>query len=621
MKVKIIGLPKAQFGRKSTPKRQTGGSDIPVTQGLPDNLSHLANIEAEGGEVYQNQNGGFTKIDDKAPSHEQGGVMIPDAERVLEDTSTTRKDKHSKRLKMSPGEVKEIFGFKPKKPVSHAEAFELANKEYDKQRGKVNSAQTQINDLPIMDKMSFNSAKLNFQNRDQFIPSQNDVFNTLFEHQESIKAVHDIPNDGQAKYGGYRVKKAQAGGTIEPYQGGQPPADITPTGNSNRFQYDGGLGAFKEAWKPILDLDQYKSAEEAQGATYDWLVKNQPDVAASIWKEQGLTSKGRRMMDPKSKDYDADFAKAAKNVFDNSGKVKDKADLSPEILAAMSPAYSDKMLGIRSVTPSQLTQTDNTPGQRIQPKAPGQQMPVKQPNVTLNPRFINQPRNEFNEATHWYDLAPGVSELVDSMSRDPELYNPVQLHQLKYKLMNPTAALNANQADFNAAAQALGNENIGSGATAANLSNLTAQKYRANNQVLGQYENQNASIQNQEIGYNTNVRDRQSLADAQSREKFYSSVLQGRDNQRLQKLQAIQDLSRVAQLKARQNKSGNLILKMTPAFDQNGEYNGYQYLPVLPDGMDQGFIPQAQTKPGKSTSRTTTTFKVGDKTVKTTNSN
>lgn len=629
MKVRVVGLPNLGTKKvriKGVPKRQAGG-DTPVTHGLPDNLSHLANIEAEGGEIYQNHDGDFTKIADDAPSHEQGGVMIDDAERVLEDTSTTRKDKHSKRLKMSPGEVNTVFGVKPKKPLSHAQTFEFVNKKYDEQRGKFNKAQSELNNTDNLDKPAVKSAELNFVNR-KGVPSKDDVFNTLFEHQEAIKAVHDIPNDGQAKYGGFKFKggggdynKAQTGGAIQPYAGGAPPSDVTPTGNSNKFQYEGGLDAFKSAWKPILDLDKYNSVEDAQSATYDWLVKNQPEVAASIWKEQGLTAKGKKLMDPKSKDYNPAFAKAAKNIFDNSGKLKKDVDLDPATLSAISPAYSDKMLGVRSVTPSQFTDQDNTPPPARpapQPVIPGA---PKEPNVNINPRFLNQPKNQFNEATNWYDLAPGMAELLDSQTRDAELYNPTQVHQLKYKRLDPTSALRANQGDYDAALQSLGNERLGSGDRAANIANLTAQKYKANNQVLAQYENQNAGIQNNEVTYNTQARDRQSLADARSRESFYDNVLKSRDNQRLQKLQAIQDLSRVQQFKARQNRSGNLILKMTPAFDQNGEYNGYQYLPTLPDGADQGFIPQTPTKDKKPTSRTTTTFKVGDKTVRTTNSN
>lgn len=608
MKVRIVKVPKAQ-----------AGGNMKVVKGLPKNLHHMANIEAEAGEVYQDDNGDINKISDQEKSHEQGGVMIPNAERVLEDTSTDRKDKFSKHLKMSPTEVETIFGFKPKSPVSHAKAFELANAEFGKQTDKFNKAQKNIDETKTMDKLSNNSAKQNFVNR-EFVPTKDDIFNTLFEHQEAIKSVHGIPNDGQAKYGGYKYKM-QTGG-ITSYPGGNTPeGSTTPMGNNNKFAYKGGLDAYKKAWGPLVNLDQYNTVEQAQGATYDWLVKNQPDVAASIWKEQGLTAKGRKMLDPNSKTYDAGFAKTAKRLFDTTGKLKEDADLSAENLKAISPAYTDNNLGIRAVTPSQFTQTDK-PVQAVQPTPPGPNTPPKQPNVNINPQMVKQPNNKFYEPTHWYDIAPGMAELVDSMSRDPELFNPVQLHQLKYKLLNPTAALNANAADYNAAAQSLGNENIGSGASAANLSNLTAQKYRANNQVLGQYENQNAGIQNQEISYNTEVRDRQSLEDAQSREKFYTNVLKSRDNQRLQKLQAIQDVSRVQQLKARQNASGNLVEKLSPAFDQHGEYNGYQYVPTLPDGSGQ-FIPQPEVKGkvNRGNTRTTTTFKVGDKTVRTTNSN
>lgn len=510
MRVRIMDIP-------ITSKMQTGGKPLQQTGGLPPGQEHQANIEAENGEVYQNTDGGFTKISDNAPSHEEGGVPINDAERVLEDTSMDRKDKHSKALKISPGEMKEIFGFKPKRGVSHAKAFELAKTHFDKQRGKFNTAQKDLNDQNIMDKFSIASSKQNFVNR-EFVPDEQDVFDTLFAHQEAIKEVNDIPTGGKEnKYGGY-LPKAQYG----------------------------------------------KSRKPAERIFEDRYLKPSPVTATTIPYDSSIdTSK----------------------VIPNDGNIRIVEGLNPE------PGSSDRQ-------------------------------PVK-PGVGVNPRFINQPKNQFSEPTRWYDLAPGIMELVDSMGRDPELYNPIQMHQLKYKLLNPTAAVQANQADFNSAAQALGNQNVGSGVASANMANLLAQKYKANNQIMADYENRNAAITNQEIGYNTSVRDRQSLADAQSREKYYADVLKGRDNQRMQKLQAVQDLSRVAQLKARQNRSGNLILKMTPAFDQYGEYNGYQYVPVLPPEYqgDQDFIPQSRTS-SKNTpkTRTTTTTKLGDKVVKTTTS-
>lgn len=612
-------------------KMQTGGN-IEETSGLPPGKQHLAKIEAENGEVYENDRGGYTKIADGAPSHEQGGVMIGDAERVLEDTSMDRKDKHSKALLMSPGEVESIFGFRPKRGVSHAKAFELGKDHFNKERSKFQTAQQELNQQNVMDKFSVNAAKQNFVNR-EFVPNDDDVFNTLFEHQEAIKSVNDIPTGGKKnKYGGFKPKFQTAG--VVPYEGGKTPeGSTTPTGNSNKFSFQGGLDAYKKAWQPIMDMSQFNTTQDAQESTYNWLNNNDRQSLVDMWEKQGLTAKGRKMMDPKSKDYNKDFAEAAIKIFDKTGKVKKDAEWNPENLSRIAPAYVDKMLAVRAIAPSTQVTTENiqpTSGNtgvastNPEPGTPGRQ--PKQPTVNVNPRFINQPKSAFSEPTRGYDLAPGVMSLLDSMNRDPELYNPAQLHQLKYKLLNPTAAVQANQADFNAAAQALGNQNVGSGVESANMANLLAQKYKANNQIVSDYENRNAAITNQEIGYNTGVRDRQSMADAQSREKYYTDVLKGRDNQRLQKLQAIQDLSRVAQLKARQNRSGNLILKMTPAFDQNGEFNGYQYLPTLPPqiGSDNGeFIPRKAVPKGRTPTaktRTTTTTKIGDRTIRKTTS-
>ena len=58
MKVKIKSVPKEGTKKvkiSGLPSHQAGGN-IPVTHGLPDGLEQFANIEAEGGEVYQDGN-------------------------------------------------------------------------------------------------------------------------------------------------------------------------------------------------------------------------------------------------------------------------------------------------------------------------------------------------------------------------------------------------------------------------------------------------------------------------------------------------------------------------------------------------------------------------------------
>jgi hypothetical protein len=610
MKVKIVGTPKKKVKIVGLPKNQAGGR-TPVVNGLPSGMEHMANIEAEAGEVYQDHDGGINKISDQAPSHEQGGAFIPNAQRVLEDTSMDRKDKASKTLKMSPDEVHTIFGVKPKRPLSHAKAYEFVKGEYGKDVDRFNKEQKGLNEKPNFDRTKYNTARLNFINRED-IPTDQDVFDTLFEHQEAIKAVHGIENDGKSnKYGGW---KAQAGGSDDTpdfglYHGPKYPQDksnlYTPTGKTSEAKLSDKQIA--DAYKAVGQNFNGLKGGKLQSAIYNYLIENQPDVLRQTLKEYGANKK------------------ALVGRAGNLKAFKDPQNATADDLKKAIPFLVDNMPGARIPLPSSDTQTTPPAGtppsfQPSKPQVPGDGGPVNPNTPTPEINLRRGSASKFYEPTNWYDLAPGLAELEGSFTRDPELYNPVQIHELNAKLLDPTAALRANQGDYNAALHALDTENLGSGARAANISNLTAEKYRANNQISAEYENQNAGIKNREIEYNTQARDRQSMADAQSRKEFYTNVLQGRDNQRLQRLQAIQDLSRVQQLKARQNASGNLILQTTPHFNQEGEYNGNQYVANLPPELmgDGSYIPQPPTKSapaGKST--TTTTWKIGDKTYRT----
>lgn len=554
------------------PKYAAGG--MTNVYGLPDELKYFADVEAEAGEVIERQNGGIVKVADDGNTHEQGGEMIPSVRRVLEDTGDKRKDLASKILKVKPEVIQEVFGFKPKTAVTHAKAYELITAELKKTHQLYTDSRKNSNMKPQMDKTAINTLRLNEMFQGQ-LPTEQEVFELLFNHQEGVKAQAGINDDGSMKKCGGK-NKAQAGTGIGTYSGGRTAQGrTTPTGNMNAFNFPGGLEAFKKAWSPFVDLSKFKTVQEAQAATYDYLVKNQPEVAASIWQSQGLTAKGKKLIasDPK-------FAAIVNQVFDKTGKLKEGVNLTPEQLSALTPAYADNMLGIRAITPSvaSKTTTEEIPVEE-QPPVKKQVTPLN-PNVTLNPNFVKHPNNEFYEPTYWSDIAAPFAGLVDSFRRWPELYNPMEFNQLRYKLLDPTAALNANQADFNAAVDVT-DEFGNSGAASANKANMLGQKYRANNQVMSQYDNQNTQIKNNEITYNTQVRDKQSVADAQSREKFYTNVLLGREAQRQQFLTSLSQLARADQLKRRQNTSGNLLLKLSPAFDQFGEYNGYQYLPYL----------------------------------------
>lgn len=596
-------------------KMQAGGGGVQQINGLPEGMEGMADVNAEEGEIVERGTGRIQKISDDAGTHEEGGVNVSNVKRVLEDTSDKRKDRASKNLLLSPDDVEKLIGLRPKRSMTHAKAYEFAIENRNKKAQKIQKGLKAANDQGNLTKYSAASTKLNFENM-QSLPQDQDLFDVIYDHQEGVKSALGINDDGSMAKNGGRVKMYQAGGGIQPYKGG---TQKTPKGNSNAFAFQGGLESFKAAWKPILDLDQYNNVADAQAAVYDYLATNQPDVAQSAWNE-GITAKGKDMLNPKSKSYNKDFATAYGQVFDSNGLLKDGVKMTPEQLKALSPAYADNMLGIRSIVPSQMTTDIPEEYPQIKQVVPEGTPPPIIPNsdVNINPRFTKQPENKFHEATYWDELAPGMMGLADSMLRDPELYNSAEFHQLRLKQLDPTAAMNANQAYFNAVEASLNDSGMeGSGVANANKASLLGSKYKVNNQVQGNYDNQNVGIKNNEIAYNTQVRDKQSMADAETRGRYYRDVQQGRENQRQQKLKSVEDLTRVAQLKRRQNRSGNLIMKLSPAYDQNGEYNGYQYVPVLPPelavGETTGNPVVSQRTPTKSAKKTTTTtFKTAD---------
>lgn len=117
------------------------------------------NVEAEQGEVFDN-NGDILKINDNAASHEEGGVDIQ-ADRVLENTSTKRKDPMSKALRLDKDQVSLLSRFKAKRGMSHSDAYEFEAKENSKLQEKMLKAVVKVTTNKTADKYAIESGKLN----------------------------------------------------------------------------------------------------------------------------------------------------------------------------------------------------------------------------------------------------------------------------------------------------------------------------------------------------------------------------------------------------------------------------------------------------------------------------
>ncbi len=531
-------------------------------------------VEAEAGEVYTDQEQNVTKIPDNEKTHEEGGVPLNNVDRVLENTSTERKDKKSAVLKVTPDMFKEMFGIKIKKALSHADAAEKATKYYNDERLKVQKGieKSMVSlEKDKFDKLASNSVDLNLKTA-QSIPDENHVFDLLFDHQENVKSMLGLyEQKKKAKYG-------IGDDYVDPYAGGKTKkGSTTPTGKYNKDE------DYLKAWEEIIPGISTWDNKKAQGAIYDYMLEKDPQAVADMWRTYGMTSKGLKTFDSSDSDKE--------NFFMNKKGQIHESNFSPEYLnenlATLKKGYVDGYFGARQLEPPKKPFEDPLLGNRSKPVLPKNDMsflnknPVVHPTndpLTLKPS--GQP-SKFNEPLHWEDTAGALMTLT-SNERIPTNYNPAEFNEITPKLLNPTPALEAGNRNFNAAIGILPN----SGAGMANVANTFSSKYSLDNQVLAQYEQANVPIINDAQRYNANVRDRQSVSDQQSRAVAEEKQLGSMEAQREQKLSAFDDLFTRVSLNRKVNREGNLLMKMFPNFDQTGNYNGNQRYITNPLGYD-----------------------------------
>lgn len=225
--------------------------------------------ELEKGEVYMDESSNIQKISDYAPTHEEGGVPVEDVERVLEDTSTRRKDRASKILLIPRKEAKNIIGFDPKKDVSHSELFEKGSKKIDKQLKRIkleDNFKVVKNDG---DKFSNNSLDMNLLVANQLTEEKKALFDTIFNHQEEVKQKYNINNNEKAKYG-YNKKY----GLLPDGSFGELPKAKTNLNETQGLLQDGTIGQLP----PSLGFNNNDTLNDFMGNTTDngQPILNQP---------------------------------------------------------------------------------------------------------------------------------------------------------------------------------------------------------------------------------------------------------------------------------------------------------------------------------------------------------
>jgi hypothetical protein len=161
-------------------------------------------------------------------------------------------------------------------------------------------------------------------------------------------------------------------GSIEAYEGSRA---NTPTGQSNRFDYG---NQFFDRWATVIPGITEMTNKEAQRATYEYILKNNPEQAAEMWKAFGLTKAG--FADPEL-----------------AAKYKDgiiSGDLTLEDLQALEKAYVDGYFGARQMLPEEPTLIPPPPKTPPTEIPPTEIPPLTPPRVRDPKPFEQDLRNE-----------------------------------------------------------------------------------------------------------------------------------------------------------------------------------------------------------------------------------
>jgi hypothetical protein len=432
-------------------------------------------IEAEEGEVYQTPEGDLKKVNEGSGTHEEGGYMVHDAQRVLEDTSDKRKDKHSKALLMQPDEVEALTGHRPKSAMSHSKAMEFAaskiNKDAKKIETKLRKNVESIEANPS-NKFAQNSLKFNMDNLANKAP-EGEVFDLLFNHQEIVKENMGTPQS-QGKY--------KLGGPNDDYRTRPPQSKA----KGEQWVFDENAPDPQRPWKrvsssqPSANSDEYRTRPpQSKNAGDNWVFDENAPNPDRPWRRtqsSGTTDDEYRTRPPQSK-------RAGDNwVFDENAPNPDRPWRRTSSKPANNGDAETAAKAVAKVKRGEGLNFKPQEGEPLEPVVVGNMLPrrkgfkyegpgkakersvvaenpgVKVAGVTTDQGVVNgkskfnflpQPKSTFNEPLNWFDMAGPIQTLMEG--RTPVKFNDVDLGDTRMKRFNPLPSLQAGQRDYNAA--------------------------------------------------------------------------------------------------------------------------------------------------------------------------
>lgn len=315
----------------------------------------LADVDNDGLQEHMNIGG---KLHSEKDANGNGGtpLKLPEGSFIFSNT---------KNMKIKDPEILKHFN-KTKFEKGGITPADIA-KQYDINKYKA------ILDNPNSDTLSKKTAAM-------MITNYNKKLGTLALVQESMKGFpqgipeiakqalgqgqqQGMPQEApqEAKYGGYIPVAAYGYDYTQPYAG---PGDeykggktkmgrTTPTGYGNAFNMTGNDATnFYNKWEEKVPGYSKLGVRDAQGAQYDWMLKNDPDKVRNMWKTYGLTAEGKKYPD----------LVGMTGKTNGTPNYKFEGDLNDQQLASLKKGYTDNMMGVRQFTPEDKPTTTTTDG-------------------------------------------------------------------------------------------------------------------------------------------------------------------------------------------------------------------------------------------------------------------
>ena len=324
-------------------------------------------LEAEGGETIYKP-GDHTMHNINGPSHAEGGVKLTNSQASSKTVPGLPSFifSQTKSMAIKDPAVLEHFGMSIKKkggvvPADISKKFQL------------NEWKAILED-PNTDNMAKKTAAMMMDKNEQNLAllaavQEQMKGNEIPDFAKDILGLEEGENNqpnngdigmygGSFRYGG--LAKFLAGGPptiddVDPLLAGQKGTGTTPTGKGNDYNMP---PEYLEKWDKKIPGIKKMSNSEAQSAIYDYMLKNHPEKIREMWKEYGLTTKGRGI---KNLRHMTTFNKNKQGLREYTGVFEDATKLTDDQLKDLKEAYADNMFGRRQMElPDDVVLTSTT---------------------------------------------------------------------------------------------------------------------------------------------------------------------------------------------------------------------------------------------------------------------